>query len=293
MARESYLVEKSPGKVEELNIHAMTTRQLRQYIYDKATEAQNRIDSANMKTASRAFKDAAAEITFKATDKVRRSTSSMSKTEMRQFAYALRQFNSLDQTSSFAKSIEWKENKKVYESFIKKQIELDKNSPWSKYKLPSGNISKKGFDDYKQFIRFLNEMNDIKNQYGYETLKVYFEQADKSENPKERRAFIMNLLWKIYDENKEAGLTSDKLNKKFKEALRDHDEEIRKAQTEKKKQAKRKQTARKIKKVERNIKQTARKVSSGSGKVSQKADKAPNVKIKKARKLRTHGQVRK
>lgn len=272
MARESYLVEKSPGKVEELNIHAMTTRQLRQYISDKATEAQSRIDSANMKTASRAFKDAAAEVTFKGTDKVRRSTSNMTKSEMRQFAYDLRQFNSLDQTSGFAKSIEWKENKKAYESFIKKQIELDKNSPWSKYKLPSGNISKKGFDDYKQFIRFLNEMNDIKNQYGYETLKVYFEQADKSENPKQRRAYIMSLLWKIYEDNKEEGLTSDKLNKKFKEALKDHDEEVRKDQLEKKKQATRKQSARKV---------------------SQKADKAPNVKIKKARKLRTHGQVRK
>jgi hypothetical protein len=279
MARESYIVEKSPGKVEELNIHAMTTRQLRQYISDKATEAQSRIDSANMKTASKAFKDAASDITFKGTDKVMRSTSYMTKSEMRQFAYDLRQFNSLDQTSGFAKSIDWRENKKAYESFIKKQIELDKKSPWSKYKLPSGNISKKGFDEYKQFIRFLNEMNDIKNQYGYETLKVYFEQADKSENPKERRAFIMSLLWNIYEDNKEEGLTSDKLNKKFKEALKDHDEEIRKAQTEKKTQAKRKQTA--------------RKVPASSKKVSQKADKAPTVKIKKARKLRTHGQVRK
>jgi hypothetical protein len=158
MARESYIVEKSPGKVEELHIHAMTTRQLRQYISDKASEAQSRIDSANMKTASKAFKDAAFEITFKGTDKVMRSTSYMTKSEMRQFAYDLRQFNSLDQRSGFAKSIDWRENKKAYESFIKKQIELDKKSPWSKYKLPSGNISKKGFDEYKQFIRILDEM---------------------------------------------------------------------------------------------------------------------------------------
>ena len=161
MAREEY--------DEEQSIHSMTTRQLRQYIADKASEAQSRLDSLNLKEASRALRDMASDIT-NARGKVKKSTSYMSKAEMREYAYELRQFISLDTESSFAKSIEWKENKKKYETFINKRRDSDF---WSQFITEKGNVSKKGYQTYKDYVNFVKSVKDIWNQYGYEQIQKY------------------------------------------------------------------------------------------------------------------------
>lgn len=161
MAREPYK--------EGQSIHSMTTRQLREYIAINANEAQSRLDSLNLKEASRALKDMASTIT-NARGNVKKSTSYMSKEEMREYAYELRQFISLDTESSFAKSVEWKENKKKYESFINKRKDSDF---WKQFITEKGNVSKKGYQTYKDYVNFVKSVKDIWHQYGYDQIQKY------------------------------------------------------------------------------------------------------------------------
>ena len=283
MARESYLDE--TGK--EKNIHEMTTRELRGYIYDKAREAQARLNTADMSEASKAFKDAANAITNRS-GKVMQSTSNMTKAEMRERAYDLRQFASLDTTSGFAKSIEWKENRSKYESFIRTQLEdplfrdefmknltkkgLEQYSEYKKGNIPiSGitGISKKGFQEYRGYIQFLSNISTIIEQYGYETIKQY---AVESKSDPKRARVIERLLFKIYndsfdDKGKSKGWTQSEMAKRFSKALEAYD----KQQTE---------NARILKSVSSMKAKTQKKSTAGS------------VKIKQGRKMRTHGTVR-
>ena len=76
-------------------INDMNTRQLRQYISDKATEAQARLDTVKIERTSKAFKEALQDIQGRG-GKIKRSTSNMSKAEMLEYANALREFNALD-----------------------------------------------------------------------------------------------------------------------------------------------------------------------------------------------------
>lgn len=172
MARQRYKQDQS--------IHSMTTRQLRQYIADKAEEAQTRLDTSNMESTTKAFREAASEITGRS-GKVKRSTSYMSKAEMREYAYALRQFNSLDTTSGFAQSIEWKDNKSKYETFVKNRID-EGSTFWKQFKTEKGNISKRGYKAYKDYISFIQGIADYKSHFGYRTLLQY---AESTENNKE------------------------------------------------------------------------------------------------------------
>ena len=259
----------------------MTTRQLRQYIADKASEAQKRLDTSNMDDATRAFKDAASDITGK-NGKVRRSTSNMTKEEMREFAYSLRQFNSLDTRSTFAQSIEWKENKAKYEQFIRNQIKNDKNSVWDKYVTEKGNISKKGYKEYKAYISFLKTMADAREQYGYETLKDIYSDITNNTNPKGRQKEVEKILLDTFEIAKGKHLDQAQLNRLFNDRLEAFDKK-------------------KIEDIERkeNIKAYGKDVITGinkageSVKVSPKKDTSnTKVPIKKARKLKEHGKVR-
>lgn len=216
MARQAYN--------EDQSINSMTTRQLRQYIADKATEAQARLDSSDMEDATRAFKNMARAITNDSGNRVRRSTSNMSKAEMVEYAYDLRQFNSMDSSSGFAQSIEWKENKARYQAFIKNRIE-EGDDYWKKYLTPKGNISKKGYDEYKEYINFIKSIKDIQMQYGYRTLKQYGIDAIGKGNSKD----VAKLLNDVFQETKGKGYSQRDLIEVFEIALANLEESKTKA----------------------------------------------------------------
>lgn len=277
MARKAYL--DSDGN--EKNIGTMTTRELRGYIYDKAREAQARLDTTDMDSASKAFKDAARYITNRS-GKVMLSTSNMTKAEMKERAYDLRQFESLDTSSGFAQSIEWKENKAKYQSFMRTQLEdplfredfmkyltkkgLEQYEEYRKGNIPLDQItgiSKKGYKEYRNYIQFLNNISTIVESYGYETIKQY---AVESKNDPNRARVIERLLYKTYSDNIGKGLTQADLADKFAAALAEYD----KQQT-----------------INANIKKAA------SVKTSRpKQSSSGTIRTKQGRKMRTHGTVR-
>ena len=278
MARKSYLTDSGTEK----NIHEMTTRELRGYIYQKARDAQERLDTADMSSASRAFKDAAAAITNRS-GKVMKSTSNMTKAEMRERAYELRQFESLDTTSTFAKSIEWQQNKEKYKSFMRTQLEDPLfRDQFKKYLTKKGleqyeqyrkgeielkdvtGISKTGYQEYKNYISFLSNISTVIESYGYETIKQY---AVESKKDPQRAKVIERLLFKIYEDGKGKGWTQAELAKKFSQALDEYD--------------KRSTAAGKVKTKVPTVK-TKRSKKSSSG----------TIRIKQAGKMRTNGSVR-
>ena len=262
MARQTYS--------EDQSLNSMTTRQLRGYIYDKAREAQARLDSIDLTSASKAYRDAAYFITDKRGN-VRKSTSNMTKSEMVEFAYDLRQFNSLDTTSGFAKSIEWKENKQKYETFIRNRVQ-EGDDYWKQYITPKGNVSKRGYEDYKAFINFLKSVEDVKAEYGYRTLKQY---AVDSLNANKQDAVSMKniskLLLNVFNESKGQGYTQSQLIDRF-------EIELEKAVLEQ--QAKATQPKAKARGKVPTVKARTQKSSS-------------NIKTGKARKMKEHGKVRK
>ena len=253
------------------NIHAMNTRQLRDYIHIKSREAEARLSTIDMDTASRAFKDAVSDITYKG-GRVIKSTSNLSKEEMRELAYKYRQFESLDVTSSFAKSIEWKENKQKYETFIRNQTAAGSATKdyWSKYITPKGNISKKGYEEYKKYLQFLRNMTDIIEQYDYEMLKKYYKQAEG--DPKLQKK-MEELLITTYMDNKEKGVSQEELNNQFYKKWNDYLTDYKQNKT----------------------KQPSVKKPSVKKPAAKKPKKAPaskqTIKTKQGRKMRTSAKV--
>lgn len=246
------------------NIHDMTTRQLRDYIYIKSREAQKRLDSVDLKDTSKAFRDAARYIT-NSRGKVMKSTSSMTKAEMREYAYDLRQFESLDQQSGFAKSIEWKENRQRYETFMSKRFK-DGDEYWLKYKTEKGYVSKKGYQEYKEFIRFLQAVDSVQSEYGYRQIKKYGMQIMDAADQKARRRDITKLLLEVYEEGHNKGMTQSELIDVFEKRMKDYDE--KKAATSGK---------------DLNVPD-----------IKTKTQKSHNtIKTGKARKMKEHGNIRK
>ena len=270
MARQAY--------AEDQNIHNMTTRQLREYIYQKSREAQARLDSIkDLKETSRAFQNQVRTIT-NARGKVKKSTSNMTKAEMREYAYDLRQFESLDTDSGFAKSIEWKENKQKYETFIRNQMQdpLTRDY-WKQYITEKGNVSKRGYEDYKKYISFIKNSLELVNAYGYETLKEYGVQATKDP---ERGKVIEKLLQDIYFQNKGKGLTQSQLNEAFHIALAEYDKRKKQEEVKKTKAPSGKPSKAKTKKKVGTIKKAKKKKSSGT------------IKTKTVGKMKTSATVR-
>lgn len=270
MAREAYKSTEALSK--------MTTRQLRQYISDKATEAQLRLDSLELDKAPRYLKEAAYEITNLSRTRVKRSTSLMTKAEMREYAESLRQFNILDTSSKYYKKAEYDENRHRYETFVKNRIKNDAKTPWAKYKLPSGRISKKGYEAYKQYVNFLKSVKDSSDQFGYETLEIYFEDATSKDKSGERALMVEKFLNQAFEESMGNGWTPKQLNDRFKFLLAEYDKKQASGE------ARRAQTAEGLK----DLKKTASKIKSKPSKQSNSA----KVPIKKASKLREHGKVR-
>lgn len=272
MARKPYTSDQS--------IHSMTTRQLRQYIADQADEAQQRLSTSDLDHATRAFRSAAAEISLDG-KKVMRSSSYMTKAEMRERAYALRDFNSLDDSSGYSRSIDWKENRKKYQAFVKRITE-DPKTPkkvkeyWDQYKTKKGNVSKRGYEAYKQYIEFLKSVSDITSKYGYREIQKYGIQV--TADPKRRRD-ISNIFNEVYVQFEGKSLYQDDLIDKLRLAIKEYDkEQIRKANEL----------------VERNKAKAASKKKSQSipkvktGKSRSKTD----LRVKQGRKMKEHGKVR-
>ena len=274
MARQKY----DPNQ----SIHSMTTRQLRQYIADQAAEAQQRLSTSDLSDSTRAFRDAAAQISDG--KRVYRSTSYMTKAEMRERAYALRDFNSLDDSSGFAKSKDWQENRKKYQTFIRNRLNdprtpKDVQNYWAQFLTAKGNPSKKGYAAYKQYIEFLKSVNEVRGEYGYREIQRYGIQS--APDPK-RRKDISNIFNKVFIQNQKKNLTQAELIDKLNLAIKDYDakhnaEAMKKL--EKKKASKTQQAGSKTQR-----KQTKTKTSSSSS--------GTTIKTKTGRKMKEHGTVR-
>ena len=252
---------------EDQSIHSMNTRQLRQYIADQADEAQERLDSAP-KDVSKAFDELKSEIIYQKgirTGKVKRSTSNMSKAEMREYAYTLRQFNAFDTESKFAEKTDWQKNKKRYESFIKNQVAKSgaENQYWSKYITEKGNVSKRGYKEYKDFIATLKASEEYIKTFGYRTLQQYAQDSRNNVDPGNK--ILNKTLARVYTENKGKGLTQaqllDELKTEYDKAL-----------------------------AAETSKQKSKQISVKKPKKS--SSKSTTVKVKKAGKMRTSGAVR-
>lgn len=271
MARQAYK--------EDQSIHSMTTRQLRQYIADQADDAEKRLKTINRNDTSKAFREAADAIT-RSTGKPIRSTSYLSKAEMRELAYKYRDFKSLDIYSGYSKSIDWQENKQRYKTFIQNRIDAG-DTYWSKYKTEKGNISKKGYEDYKNYINFLKTVNDVKSEYGYKQIKGHA--INYVSDPRKSKEISL-ILTKVYEEStgkNSKSLTQsqliDKANKRIEEYLKaEKAKEIAEA-SKKAKQAKKPQTK------APNIP----KVKTKGGKPTKN-----KVQTKTAGKMREYGKVR-
>lgn len=280
MARQSYS--------ETDNIHSMNTRQLRQYIADQSAEAEKRIATSDLDDTSRAFRDAMQDITY-ANGRVIKSTSNLNKTEMRELAYNYRQFNSLDTTSGFAQSIEWKENKSRYESFIKNQSQgkSEYSDYWKQFILPSGNISKKGYKAYKEYIEFVKTLGEKeKEEFGYRDIKQYGIDAVKSSDSK-RTKIVSNILNQVYFDAKGKGLTTSEMIDKFKKELEAYDEKEAKKTVKKatrKPSGSKKKTSAKKHSVKKSTKIPTVKTSSKKSQT--------NVKVKSTGKMKTNATIR-
>lgn len=195
------------------NIHQMTTRQLRDYIHVKSREAQERIDSMDLEAAPKSLQNAASYIIGRG-GKVKKSTSYMSKEEMREYAYDLRQFNSLDDSSGFAESLAWKENKSKYESFIEKQ-KKEGITYWDQFNADP----EAGFYQYQEFIRFVNAVKDTLQDYGYEQIRTYAIDAMNAKQKAKRKQDVISILTKVWSENQGKGLDQSALIDRFNDAM--------------------------------------------------------------------------
>ena len=278
---------------EDQSINSMTTRQLRQYIADKATEAQSRLDSIDLSDTSRAFRDALGEIQGRS-GKIKRSTSNMSRVEMVKFAYDLRQFNSLDTTSGFAKSIEWKENKQRYESFIRNRI-AEGSYYWEKYLTSKGNVSKRGYQEYKDYINFIKGIEEYKSQFGYRTLTQYAEAMMKEDRSKLFDK-VNKLLSKVFTESRGKGYSQAELNDRFKLELenlldredRANERAVQRAVAKKNAVKQAKRLKKDLKKTKKKVKKVAKKAASAKHTSTKQASKS-NIKVSKGRTYKGEG----
>ncbi len=253
-------------------IQDMNTRQLRKYIRERAEEAQERVATIkDLEDMPEAFREQYSFVYSFGTGRggaIKKDTSRMSKEDMARYAYALRDLNMLDTESRYAQNQDYKENRQRYESFIRERTREDnpnkeERDRWRKYVTEKGNVSKRGYKEYKDFINFIRNIDETMTTYGYETIKdIYYDETDAQE-----RQIVEDLLIDTYEENKGEGLTPSELIDIFNEKLEAHKAEKNKQIMEAMNKAKNK----KIPKAK------AKKTSAGSNK---------QVKVKKAGKMR-------
>ena len=254
-------------------IGEMSTRQLRKYIRERVEEAQERVDSVkDLEDTSLAFRNQLDYVKSFGTGRggnFKKDTSRITKEQMVEYAYAVRDLNMLDTESKYARDIDYKENKARYEAFIQKRTsEENPNAAdreyWKQYKTEKGNVSKRGYQEYKNFINFIKNIDEVMATYGYETVKdKYYDETDPEE-----QAYIESLLIETYEENKGLGLTPGDLLDEFEAKLNEHKKELAKA----------KASASKIKKPK-------------GGSIKPKGKSGTNVKTKSAGKMK-NGTIR-
>lgn len=251
-------------------IQEMTTRQLRKYIRERAEEAQERLTSIqndkrlNIEDMSRAFQDQLSYVQnfgHGRSGGIMKDTSRMSKEQMAEYAYAIRDLNMLDTESKYARDLDYKENKERYQKFIEERLKSSKAEDreyWSKFVTEKGNIKKSGYKEYKEFINFLKAIEEVQASYGYETIKdKYYDEKDQV-----KREEVASLLLEVYNENKGSGLSMAQLVEKFNEKYEDLRKPIPKTP-----EAPKRSTTKKLKtaKSKQNIKtKTAGKMKNGS-----------------------------
>lgn len=202
-------------------IQDMTTRQLRKYIRERTEEAQARLDSINsaknldIEDMPLAFQDQLRHVQSFGTGRsggIKKDTSRMSKEEMAEYAYAVRDLNLLDTESKYARDLDYKENKDRYTEFIKARTREDNINKadreyWKQFLTEKGNVKKSGYAEYKNFINFLRAIDEVKASYGYETIKdLYYDETDK-----DNQAVIADMLVEVFRDNAGTGLPVSKL----------------------------------------------------------------------------------
>ena len=237
-------------------IQDMTTRQLRRYIRERTEEAQARLDSINsaknldLEDIPLAFQDQLRHVQSFGTGRsggIKKDTSRMSKEEMAEYAYAVRDLNLLDTESKYARDLDYKENKDRYTEFIKARTREDNINKadreyWKQFLTDKGNVKKSGYAEYKNFINFLRAIDEVKASYGYETIKdLYYDETDK-----DNQAVIADMLVEVFRDNAGTGLPVSKLvdifNEKY-EAYKRPQIDAARLEAEEKAQRSRKKTS--------------------------------------------------
>lgn len=213
-------------------IQDMTTRQLRRYIRERAEEANARLDSIksaknmDVEDMSRAFQDQLSYVQSFGSGRsgaLKKDTSRMSKEQMAEYAYAIRDLNMLDTESKYAKDLDYRENKERYEKFIKNKVSAENINAadreyWQQFITAKGNVSKRGYTEYKNFINYIKNIDDVIAAYGYETIKdKYYDETDP-----QTKAAVENLLSEVYFENRGSGMSTGDLVEAFNDRLEDY-----------------------------------------------------------------------
>lgn len=192
-------------------IQDMSTRQLRRYIRERADEANKRISTIkDIEDTPQALQDQLFMLQSFGRGRsggVIKDTSRMDKVDMVEYAYALRDFNMLDTSSKFSRDQDYRQNRKKYETFVKKQwdsIDQEAKKYWSQYKTEKGNVSKKGYQEYKNFVNFLKSIENTISTYGYETIAgQYYDQTGEVELSKDE---VEQIALDVFQENSGKGL---------------------------------------------------------------------------------------
>lgn len=201
-------------------IQEMSTRQLRRYIRERVEEAQQRIESIqndpklDLTEVSEAFQEQLTYVQSFGSGRggsIKKDTSRMTKEEMAMYAYAVRDLNMLDTESKYARNIDYKENKDRYNAFVMKMAlnNLNKESRdyWAQFITPKGNVSKRGYEQYKNYVNFLRSIDETIATYGYESIKdIYYDQGNQK-----RKDLVESLLYNTFKENKGKGKTPSEL----------------------------------------------------------------------------------
>ena len=259
------------------SIQQMNARQLRLYISRSAKEANERLSTLDPNAMPDAMRDifqnaATHKGVFLA------GTSNMSKKDMQAYAEKLRDFNFLDTESSFAKDAEYEQNFDRYEAFINKQTSRAGRSYWKKFIDENGNISKEGYQEYKQYLNFIKGIMEDIQSYSYDAIREKigvsnvrkrFTEAKKSDDP-ERLKKVEKIIGEAYQKYNGKGKSTADLNAYIIQEIAKLDEK-----KPKKKAAK---------------KPAAKKPAAKKPKTSK--SKGNNIKAKAGKKMRTNGTVR-
>lgn len=192
-------------------IQDMSTRQLRRYIRERADEANKRISTIkDIEDTPQALQDQLFMLQSFGRGRsggVIKDTSRMDKVDMVEYAYALRDFNMLDTSSKFSRDQDYRQNRKKYEAFVKNQwdsIDQEAKKYWSQFKTEKGNVSKKGYQEYKNFVNFLKSIENTISTYGYETIAgQYYDQTGEVELSKDE---VEQIALEVFQENAGKGL---------------------------------------------------------------------------------------